>query len=264
MQTEVHVFAFSISANLLLSFFPFLIVIVSLCQGVLHWRGASDAVYIALADYFPDRLGQFISNNLKVTVASRGGFQIVSVLLLLFTANGVFEPMEVALNRVFGCTTNRSYFRNQIVSLGLIFACGGLAMISTMLTALNTQIVGNAFGVTGPVFTFAGRVLFNVAAIPISMLMLFLIYWLLPNCKVRPRQIVPAAVGVGLLLEILKYVNLLTWPWLREKLRSEYGPFYYSVTILLWGFLASLLVLGGAEWAARRTSVSLTETAPEP
>ena len=40
MQTEVHVYAFSVAANVLLSFFPFLIVILSLSrQG--FWRASS-------------------------------------------------------------------------------------------------------------------------------------------------------------------------------------------------------------------------------
>ena len=55
----------------------------------------------------------------------------------MFTANGIFEPLEVALNRVWGIPENRSFVRNQLVSLALIFACGGLALASLMLTALN-------------------------------------------------------------------------------------------------------------------------------
>ena len=85
-----------------------------------------------------------------------------------------------------------------------------------------------------------------------SMLMLFLIYWLLPNCEIKPAKIVPVAIVVGLMLEILKYINLLTWPYLRAKLQLEYGPFYYTVTILLWGFVAALIVLAGAAWVADR------------
>jgi uncharacterized BrkB/YihY/UPF0761 family membrane protein len=86
-----------------------------------------------------------------------------------------------------------------------------------------------------------------------SMLLLFLVYWLLPNCKLRASQIVPSAILVGLLLELLKYVNLLTWPYLRDKLALEYGPFVYSITIILWGFVTALVVLAGAEWTARRS-----------
>jgi uncharacterized BrkB/YihY/UPF0761 family membrane protein len=99
-----------------------------------------------------------------------------------------------------------------------------------------------------------GLIVFKLAEIPTSMLLLFLIYWLLPNCKIKPAQIVPAAIGVGFLLEVLKYVNLLTWPYLREKLAMEYGPFVYTVTIILWGFVASLVILAGAEWSARRAA----------
>ena len=39
----------------------------------------------------------------------------------------------MALNRVWGIACNRSFLRNQLVSFGLIFACGGLAFLSMML-----------------------------------------------------------------------------------------------------------------------------------
>ena len=62
-----------------------------------------------------------------------------SVFLLFFTANGIFIPLEVALNRAWGVTKNRTFLKNQIVSLGLIFACGALVLISTVLTAVNRE-----------------------------------------------------------------------------------------------------------------------------
>jgi membrane protein len=210
------------------------------------------AVYFALNDYFPDTFGQFIRRNFEVTVASRGPVQVISLVLLFFTASGIFEPLEVALNRVWKCPKNRNYFKNQLVSLGLIFACGALMLVSTTLTALNNEYMSSLTArQTPPVANLIGLLLFKAAAIPMSMLVLFLIYWLLPNCKIKPSSIVPAAIVVGVLLEILKYINLWTWPYLRAKLQSEYGPFYYTVTIILWGFLAALVVLAGAEWTAR-------------
>lgn len=260
MQTEVHVFAFSVSAGLLLSFFPFLVVMLSICRYVLKWRAGVGAVYFALNDYFPDQFGQFIRRNFEATVASRGPVQAISLVLLFFTASGIFEPLEVALNRVWRCTSNRNYFKNQLVSLGLIFACGALMLVSTTLTALNNEFL-NGLNIphTAPLANVMGLLLFKAAAIPMSMLVLFLIYWLLPNCKIPATRIVPAAIVVGFLLEILKYINLWTWPYLRTKLQAEYGPFYYTVTIILWGFLAAMVVLGGAEWAARRSGTLATQ-----
>ena len=70
----------------------------------------------------------FIQRNLRLTVNSRGPMQIGSILLLFFTANGIFEPMEVALNRAWGIPQNRSFLKNQLVSMGLDFLCGGLIL----------------------------------------------------------------------------------------------------------------------------------------
>lgn len=251
METEVHVYAFSVGANVLLSFFPFLIVILSLCRYVFHWNAAVEAIYTALHDYFPDTAGDFIKRNLVATVESRGPLQFGSIGLLLFTANGVFEPLEVALNRVWGITTNRSFVKNQMISLGLIFACGSMALLSTSLTAINQGYMVKAFG-SGGVTAFVSVLIFKAAAVPLVILTLFLIYWLLPNGPVPKGRIVAAAIVVGLLLEVLKYINLLMWPWFQAKLAKEYGPFRYSVAVIFWSFFASMLILAGAEWAARR------------
>jgi len=251
MQTEVHVFAFSISAGILLSFFPFMTLMLSLCRYVFKWKASVDAINFALGDYFPDVFGQFLRRNLEATVESRGPVQIVSLILLLFTCSGIFEPLEVAFNRAWRCASNRSYWKNQLLSLGLMFACGGLILLSITLTAVDNDYLRS--GTHRAIAPSASLLAYKVAAIPSSMLLLFLMYWLLPNCKVSKSRLVLPSVLVGMLLEGLKYVNLITWPYLRAKLALEYGPFVYSITIILWGFLAAMLVLAGADWSARRS-----------
>ena len=233
--------------NVVLSFFPFLIVMVSICKNVFHSREAVDAILVGLRDYFPDELISFIQRKLLL----RRPFEWLSILLLLFTANGIFEPLEVALNRVWGIRTNRSFLRNQLISYGLIFACGTLALASASATALNQDLFNRLFGSYAQTAAFLGVVAFKLTAIPAIMLALFLIYWLLPNGKVDIRRITAAAIGIGLLLEVLKWITVLVWPVLSLKLDREYGPFIYSVTLILWSFFAGMTVLAGAEWAAR-------------
>ena len=246
-ETEAHVYALAIAASVLLSFYPFVIVILSFFRNVLHWNAAEAAIYVALDDSLPGDLGAFIRRNLP----ARGNLQLFSMFLLLFTANGVFEPLEVALNRTWGVDRNRPFWRNQLVALGLIFACGGLALVSLMLTAANQ---GWMAGNPGSVQTWFNLLLFKVAAVPLSILALFLVYWLLPNRKIDPLAVAPVAILVGLALEAMKYVNVLLFPLWRDKLHREYGVFEHSALILLWSFVAALLVLAGAEWAARRTT----------
>jgi membrane protein len=237
----------------LLSFFPFLIVMLAILRNVIPIPMAEKALVFALGDYFGNDLGGFIIKNL--TKVNHGRFQITSIILLLFTANGVFEPLEVALNRAWGVRQNRSYIRNQLLSLFLILLCGGLALGSVLLTAINTRfvegIVSTQYGIK--VFpAWMSLAIFKAGAIPITILSLFLVYFLLPNRRVPARRILPVAAIVGVGLEVLKYVFLFAWPWLDRKFQNEYGPFTYSVGIVVFGMLAALLVLAGAEWSARK------------
>lgn len=254
MQTEVHAYAFSVAANVLLSFFPFLIVSLSMARLVFREQAVQGAINLALRDYFPDALQQFLVRNLP----RQGPMPVISIVLLLFTANGVFEPLEVGLNHVWGIHKNRSFVRNQIVSLGLIFLCGGLALASLMLTALNQQSFRNSASLpvwlqtmVGSGFALFSLLIFKLAAMPLVVLMLFLVYRYLPNGRPPLGRIVPAAIGVGLLLEVLKYINALAWPAFQQKLAREYGVFQYSASLIFVAFLASMLVLAGAEWSAR-------------
>src|SRR6185503_3923890 len=78
-ETEVHALAFSVAANVLLGFFPFLIVSVSLSQVFFSRQTTVAAIDFALRDYFPDALGSFLSSNLP----QRPVTDWVAILLLL-------------------------------------------------------------------------------------------------------------------------------------------------------------------------------------
>src|SRR5258707_6470918 len=134
MRTEVHTFAFSVAANAILSFFPFVVLLMTVIRRVFHSPVMSNVIIELLRDYLP--AGQdFVIRNLNSMVDSRHRVQVVSLIILLVTSSGVFLPLEVALNRIWHFENNRSYLGNQAISLGLAFACGVLALLSIALTA---------------------------------------------------------------------------------------------------------------------------------
>ena len=100
-------------------------------------------------------------------------------------------------------------------------------------------------------FAIIPVITFKMAAAPVTVFVLFLIYRYLPNGKPPLDRVIPAAIVVGVLLEVLKHVNRWVWPGFYQKLGREYNVFKNSVTLILIGFLVSMLVLAGAEWSAR-------------
>jgi YihY family inner membrane protein len=245
-STEVHTFAFSVAANAILSFFPFVVLLMTIIRRVFHSKSMYNVVLQLLRDYLPSNQ-DFVIRNLNVLVVERQGLQVVSLVILLITSTGVFLPLEVALNKVWGFPRNRSYLGNQLMSLGLAFGCGVLGLISIALTAGNqvllARVLGENFVVLG-----VGWVTMKIFAFVATVSIFFLVFWLLPNGKVRARWVLPAAVVSGLLLELAKYVYILLLP--RLNFQEAYGPFSISVTLIMWAFVSGLLLLGGAHLSA--------------
>jgi uncharacterized BrkB/YihY/UPF0761 family membrane protein len=244
LQTEAHVYAFAVAANVLISFFPFLVAMIILCRSVFHWRAGVEIIVQTVVDYFPESFG--VNFRSYLLTASDHKFSWLSVFLLLFTANGIFTPLEVAFNRIWRVKKNRSFLRNQVIGLGLIFLCGVLVLISVSATAVSVQSLSSSHYAA-----LRQSLGFHLVAFPVTMLMTFLVYWLLPNAKIPIRRIIPAAAAVAVLLEVSEYLNILTWPWLSAKLRADVPPFVQSISIVLWSFSATLILLAGAEWSAR-------------
>ena len=252
LRTEVHTFAFSVAANAILSFFPFLLLLMTLIRYVFHSQVMYGVVESLLRDYIPT--GQeFVIRNLNALVGAHHRAQIFSLAMLLITSTGIFLPLEVALNRVWGFRNNRSYFKNQLISLGLVFACGSLALLSVGLTAENVPLVKRLLhGYGGWYVTLADFVTMKVFSILASIAVFFLVYWLLPNGKVPARAVLPAAVIMGLLSEALKYAYIYALP--RLNFAEVYGPFAISVSLMFWAFLSGMLLLTGAHLSAQRIS----------
>jgi len=79
------------------------------------------ALQLALRDYFPESFTNFLySKGQQENLPPYRSTEAVSIVLLLIHGERNFEPLEVALNRVWGISKNRSFFRNQLVSLALI------------------------------------------------------------------------------------------------------------------------------------------------
>ena len=260
-RTEAHTYAFSVAANAILSFFPFMVLLMWLIRNVFHSDVMDKAVVDLVKDHLP--VGQdFVAKNLVALVSARHRVRMASLIILFITSTGVFVPLEVAFNRIWGFAKNRSYLGNQIISLALAFGCGILAFTSVALTAGNRLALTLMMGDQNIVFralTFLALKLFALIA---SIAIFFLIYWLLPNGKVNARSVLPAAVAMGVLWEVGKVLYIKILPWL--NFQEVYGQaFSISVALMFWAFISGLMLLAGAHLSSDFTPDSAEPANPE-
>jgi membrane protein len=259
-RTEVHTYAFSVAANVILSLFPFIVLLLTISRNVFRSHSMEAVMGDMVKTFLP--VGQdFVMRNMQLLTHPHKGTQLFSLVMLLITSTGVFLPLEVALNNVWGVKQNRNYLHNQAVSLGLAFAVGVLAMASAASTASQKTILSWCFfGHTqNLVFNFVSYGFMRFCAGVASILLFFLIYWILPYRKVPARAVLPTAIMVGLLWEGAKVLYIKALPWL--DFQSVYGPFYISVGLMMWAFLSGLLVLAGAHFSATRYTLGLARQA---
>lgn len=248
-QTEVHAHAFSIAANAYLSFFPFTLILLAICRRWLRWDKAYLMIIQLLRVHLPSGSESVIRNLVQVA-QGRPRLQVISVFMLFFTSSGVFLPLEIALNNVWGFNKNRSFLKNQAMSFLLAVVCGVLALLYVMLvTPLDSAITFLLGWVPSPRFlSMVSNTLLLVTSLPLVVSIYFLIYYLLPNGKVPALRVLPAAIAAGILSELGSGLYSLTHPMVR--FRDVYGPFALSVTLLFWGYAGAIILLFGAYLSA--------------
>ena len=249
-ETEVHAYAFSIAANAYLSFFPFTLILLAVCRRWVHWNRAYLLIIQLLQIHLP-KGSESVIHMLIVVAQGRPRLQVVSVLMLFFTSSGVFLPLEIALNKVWGIQRNRSFLKNQVMSFLLAVVTGVLALAFVLaVTPLQAAISISMGWIPSASFVaLVSNTFLTIASVPLVVSIYFLIYYLLPNGKVPVSRVLPAAIAAGILTEIGSGIYSLTHPMVH--FRDVYGPFALSVTLLFWAYAGALILLFGAHLSAQ-------------
>jgi YihY family inner membrane protein len=253
LDSEVHTFAFSVAANAILSFIPFIVLLYTLAHSVFH-SDAMTQVIGQMVEYFFPSNQEFVANNLAYVAATsaRHGVQALSLAMILISCTGIFLPLEVALNQAWGVTRSRNYLLNQTVAFGLALLMVGLGMGSVALNASARSVLEVVFfhhtdniaynGVTFLLLTFTT----GIAVI----LFFFAVYWILPHRKVPVLPVLRTALITGVIWLIAKYIFVAVLTHL--DLKNLYGAFYVSVGLLLWGYFSGLILFAGAQFSVSR------------
>lgn len=250
LDSEVHTFAFSVAANAILSFIPFIVLLYTLSKSVFHSEMMVKTVNEMVFYFMPSNQDMVVKS--LAGVASGQGVQIFSLIMILVACTGIFLPLEVALNQAWGITKSRNYLANQVVAFGLAILMVVLGMASIVLNAVARAALTEIFFQHTKNFVFQGLNFLVLAASTgvASILFFFSIYWLLPNRKVPWRPVMRTAVYTGVIWLVAKYFFMALLPHLH--LEDLYGRFYVSVGLIFWAYTSGLILFAGAQFSVAR------------
>jgi len=235
VSREIAVLANAIAFNLLLCLFPLLLVIGAVARQLpLGSRGAA-ALFLLLQELIP--FGhEALSLSLKGLAKTARGLEVFSLVLIVWGSSGIFMPMEMALNRVWGGRANRSFLKSRVLAFLMTLAGGLIVLVSVALT-----VAARSFSRDWP--RIAGLSA-KGSALLLTVLVFFLIYRLIPDAPVSSRVALRAALWAGGAWEVGKYGFLIQLD--RMNLQAFYGPLAFAVSLVLWAYVSSLILVFGA------------------
>ena len=250
LDSEVHTFAFSVAANAIISFIPFIVLLYTLSRAVFHSTMMVDVVS-DMVHYFLPSNQDFVAASLAAA-APRHGVQLLSLVMILISCTGIFLPLEVALNQAWGVTKSRNYLFNQVVAFGLALLMVALALASILVNAGEQGLLTFVFfhHIDNFVYKGVSYLWLSFSTGVASILFFFSIYWILPNRKVPWRPVLRTSIVTGIVWLLAKIVFVQLLPHL--DLRALYGPFYVSVGLLFWAYISGLILFAGAQFSVAR------------
>jgi membrane protein len=203
--------------------------------------------------YFLDQSAVQVVQNIAQKASQPGKDvlgTIIGVALALFGASGVFGQLQDALNTVWGVKAKPGggiwgFLRNRFLSFAMV---GGVCFL--LLVSLTVESVLKAFShyiqtimPGGIVIAMAVYLIFDLAVI---ILLFALIFKFLPDVKIRWRDVWIGAAMTALFFVVGKWALGLYLG--SGKAGSAYGAASSLITLLLWIYYSSQILLFGAEF----------------
>ena len=243
-------FASSIAYYSLLSLFPFFLLAFAIIGSVTSNEADRASILSFVLRYFP-RQFPFVTTQLDAMQQSPLQLGLAGSVLMVWAAMGVFGAITSAVNHAWGVEKMPSYLKHKLISFVMLVASGLLMLVGLgLVSAINVVETGWFAVVLARVpelALFQGLAIKSASAV-IFVLMVGLIFYFVPNAKVRFRDVWVGAVTTGLLWR-LAMAGFSSY--VRDLSRfSVHGTIAAVVVFLVWVYISAVILLYGVEVTA--------------
>ena len=194
-------------------------------------------------------------------IESRGAMSIISLGFLTWSALGIFSALSTGISRVFENAPKRPFIQDKLVGL-LLMALTGVLAVASLVIGIVTGILQEAAVRLVADLPGGGTAIWLIGLLA-PLVLIFLAFWVIykvvPNRPVGWREVLPGAIVAALLWTVLRF----GFTWYATSVanyESAFGPISTGITLLVFLYFASVIVLLGAEFA--RASALDDELAP--
>ena len=236
------IMAAAISYFALFSLFPLILLSISIASFNLGLL-IDQQLILQRLEFIAPAFSQLLGQNIDEIIQARGPVSGVALIGLVWSASNIFNMLTQTLNVIWGNKRRRTFWKQRGLAILIVLALAGPALLlasfagsifANLSTWLSDQIT--------PIWSDASV----AAAILLDVALFMLLYTIFPHGKSTWREILPGAIGAGLLWELAKKAFLVFVSTYVSTSNLVYGSVAAIIAFLTWAHLSSLIFLFGA------------------
>ncbi len=251
-----HIFlaAAGIAFSLMLSFIPFLLVLLAILGNVISPDSLLQQIneFIDTTLPYPEHaqyVKDFFQKRLPSVFSYKDAAAYIGVFGLMFTSTWLFSSLRSILNHIFEVDKKKSAWYGLFKDFGMILLLMLIITLSTIV--FPTMRILTDYAMETALFrelhlNTVISYLLSLSSFFILFALFYLFYYAIPYERIGNKVIFISALWATILWASMKYVfgYYVTYFLKAENL---YGAFLLFVVILFWIFYSSILFLIGAE-----------------
>lgn len=232
--------------HLLLSLFPFLLFLAAIASytPIAH----SDAFGELSAIVPADALRVVQSTLLEIADGNRTNILSLSMLVTIWLASNGFAAVARGLNKAYDITETRGFIKVRalsllfvpLIALGILLETVAVVFGNVLLCRISKALCWSCAGVT------LAHALRFVLPLVLLMFIFSLLYAIIPNRRLRIKQVLPGAVFASAVWALAS----LAFSFYVDRF-ADYARLYGSlggvVILMIWLYLTSVVLLIGSE-----------------
>ncbi len=246
-QNDITVYAAQASFFIIIAFFPFVMLLLTLLQFIPS-VSQSDLLRLII-QIVPDMLAPLVISIVNdLYVKSPGTIISVTALTALWSASRGMMSIERGMNRIYGYSDRRNYILRRLICSGytLVFILACIVSLVLLVLGSSLEMLMEQYL---PVAVHIARMVFSMGGL-LSFILLFTcfigIYTILPWKKQNPWHQVPGAVSTVIGWMVFSYLFSLYFTHF-SNYSYMYGSLTAIVLVMLWLYFCICIMFLGAE-----------------
>ena len=230
---------------------PMLILIISL-SAIFYGRNAIEgSIYGEIKSFVGSDAALQIQELIKNATISRGNVFAsgASIIALVIGATSVFGEIQDSINLIWGLKAKpkRHWFKiilNRLLSFSIVVSLSFILLVSLIVSTVLDVLVTRLVHLFPGIAVYLAYSLNFLLTFLIITFLFGIIFKLLPDAKIKWRDVLTGAVTTALLFMLGKFA--ISFYLGAKNIGNTYGAAGSIIVILLWVYYSAIILYFGA------------------